>query len=298
MRFDLTDIRLFLTVTEHGSLTKGAQALNLALASVSERISNMEQSLGTTLLERSSRGISPTAAGNALIRHGRIVLGQVEQMRGELRGYAQGLRGRIRLLSNTAALAGFLPPHLLRFLTMHPDLSIDLNERPSHDIALALIAGRADLGIAADIADLRALQTRVVAQDALMVVMSKAHPFAERAVLRFADIIDENFVGHADAALEIHLGEHAARLGRQINYRVQFKNLGDVGRMVEAGIGLAILSEASARALDHAELAIVPLGDPWAIRQLHLCAVDFEALSPHATLLAELLLTSKATARH
>ena len=138
MRFDLFDIQLFAAVVEHGSLTRGAQAMNLSLASVSERITRMEISLGAALLERGSRGVSPTAAGLALMRHARVILGQVEQMRGDLRNYARGLKGRIRLMSNTAALAHVLPQHLLRFLVDHPDLSVDLTERSSSDVAQAL----------------------------------------------------------------------------------------------------------------------------------------------------------------
>src|SRR6201996_429267 len=119
-------MRLFLTVVEQGSLTKGAESMHLALASVSERISGMESSLGAQLLKRNRRGITTTAAGDALIRHARQILNQVEQMRGELRTYATGLKGRIRLLSNTAALAAILPQQLRHFLTRYPDLSIDL----------------------------------------------------------------------------------------------------------------------------------------------------------------------------
>ena len=80
LRFDLTDMRLFLTVVEQGSLTKGAESMNLALASVSERISGTESSLGAQLLERNRRGVTTTAAGDALIRHARLILDQVEQM--------------------------------------------------------------------------------------------------------------------------------------------------------------------------------------------------------------------------
>ena len=105
MRFDLTDLRLFLSVVENGSLTRGARAMHLALASASERIAGMEEALGAPLLERNRRGVLPTAAGEALVRHARSILEQVEQMRGELRTYATGLKGRIRLLSNSAALA-------------------------------------------------------------------------------------------------------------------------------------------------------------------------------------------------
>jgi DNA-binding transcriptional LysR family regulator len=160
MRFDVADLQLFLGVVEQGSFTRGARSMRLALASASERIAGMEEALGARLLERTSRGVRPTAAGEALVRHARIILFQVEQMRGELGGFGQGLKGRVRLLCNTAALMGYLPPRLRQFLVDHPDLSVDVEERPSVEIALAVAEGRADLGVAADIADLAVLETR------------------------------------------------------------------------------------------------------------------------------------------
>jgi DNA-binding transcriptional LysR family regulator len=293
LRFELTDMRLFLTVVEQGSLTKGAESMHLALASVSERISGMESSLGAQLLERNRRGVTTTAAGDALIRHARLILDQVEQMRGELRAYGTGLKGRIRLLSNTAGLAAFLPYRLARFLVTYPDLSIDLSELPSTEIAIAIAEGRADLGVVADIADLAALQTRVIAQDQLVVVGSETHRISDQRSVAFADVVSEPFVGLSDAALEAHLGERAAHLGRQIYYRIQLRRIEHVAMLVESGVGVAILSEASTKDLGHFGLAIVPLRDSWALRQLHLCARDFSALTPHASLLAQQLLTSR-----
>jgi DNA-binding transcriptional LysR family regulator len=290
MRFDLTDLRLFLSVVEHGSLTQGARAMHLALASVSERIAGMEAALGAPLLERNRRGVRATAAGLALVRHARSILGQVEQMRGELRTYATGLKGRIRLLSNSAALASFLPPQLNRFLAAYPDLSIDLEERPSMEIVQALAEGRADLGIVADIADLANLQTHLIAQDQLVVVASESHRVAKLASVAFAEILDEPFVGLSDAALEAHLAERASRLGRQIHYRIQMRSIEHVAMMIETCIGIAVVSEASTDTLRRPGLVIVPLSEPWAARRLHLCARDFSALTPHADLLAQQLL--------
>jgi DNA-binding transcriptional LysR family regulator len=294
MRFDLTDMRLFLTVVERGSLTQGAQAMHLALASVSERIAGMEAALGAPLLERNHRGVQATPAGAVLVRHARAILDQVEQMRGELRPYATGLKGRIRLLSNTAALAAFLPPHLSRFLARYPDLSIDVDERPGAEIVPALADGRADLGIVADIADLGSLQTHLLAQDQLVVVANGSHRIGGAASVAFAEILDEPFVGLSDAALESHLAERASRLGRQLHYRIQMRSLDNVGMLVEAGIGIAILSVASAETLRRPELVILPLSEPWAARRLHLCARDFSALTPHAHLLAQQLMESAA----
>jgi DNA-binding transcriptional LysR family regulator len=64
MCFDTTDMRLFLTVVERGSLTQGAQAMHLALASVSERIAGMEAALGAPLLERNRRGVQVRSNAN------------------------------------------------------------------------------------------------------------------------------------------------------------------------------------------------------------------------------------------
>lgn len=294
MRFDLTDLRLFLAVVEHGSLTRGARVMHLALASVSERIAGMETALGAPLLERNRRGVRATAAGVALVRHARLILGQVEQMRGELRTYATGLKGRIRLLSNTAALAAFLPQQLNRFLASYPDLSIDLEERPSPEIVKALAEGRADLGIVADIADLAALQTHLIAQDQLVVVANRSHPVVTGMPVSFAEILDEAFIGLSDAALETHLADRASRLGRQLNYRIQMRSIENVAMLVEAGNGIAILSEASIDMLRRPGLVISPLSESWTARRLHLCARNFAALTPHASLLAQQLMESAA----
>ncbi|WP_250494029.1 LysR substrate-binding domain-containing protein [Caballeronia sp. GAWG1-1] len=290
MRFDLTDMRLFLTVIERGTITAGAQAMHLALASASERIAGMESALGASLFERNRRGVQTTAAGDAFARHARMILAQVEQMRGELRTYATGLKGRIRLLSNTAALAAFLPPRLARFLAAYPDLSIDLDERPSADIVQAIAEGRADLGIVADFTDLGNLQTHLVAEDQLVVMMNRAHRMANEHAVAFAEIVGDAYVGLADAALEMHLAERASRLGRQLEYRIHMRSIDNVAMLVEAGIGLAILSQASAELVRRPGLAVVPLSEPWATRRLHLCARAFDALTPHASLLAQQLM--------
>lgn len=293
MRFDLTDLRLFLSVVECGSLTQGARAMHLALASASERISGMEEVFGAPLLERHRRGVRVTAAGETLVRHGRAILDQVEQMRGELRSYATGLKGRIRLLSNTAAMATILPPRLCRFLAAHRDLSIDLEERPSVEIVQALVSRRTDLGVLSDVTDLGVLQAHVIATDQLVVVASHGHRLARESSVAFADILAEPIVGMADTALATHLAERAARLGRQLDYRIQLRNTEQVAMHVDAGIGISILSDAVARTLRR-DLAIVPLSEAWATRRIYLCARDFAALTPHAQLLAQQLLEAPA----
>jgi DNA-binding transcriptional LysR family regulator len=286
LRFDLTDLRLFLLTVETGSITKGAQAAHLALASASERISGMEAVLGVALLERDRRGVRPTAAGATLVQHARLILDQVEQMRGDLRHFSLGLKGRIRVLANTAALAAFLPDILSRFLAAHPDLDIDLEERPSHEIVLAVADGLADFGIVADVVDLGVLHTYPVMQDQLALVVSASHRLARRDSVAFADLLGEPFVGLSDAALEQHLAAHASRLGRRLHYRIRLRSIDAIVRLVAADVGLAILSHAVVAGFRVPSVAVVPLADGWANRKLTLCVRDLERLTPHARLLA------------
>ncbi len=150
MRFDLTDLRLLLHVAEAENITRGAEKAGMALASASERIRGMELAGGVSLFERRPRGVRLTPAGEAVSHHARVVLNQLNQMRGELTEYARGLRGHVRVLANTASLAEFLPDTLAAFLASHPEIDADLEERPSRDIIDAVAGGFADLGIVAD----------------------------------------------------------------------------------------------------------------------------------------------------
>src|SRR5258707_930627 len=154
IRFDLTDLRLFLYVAEAASITHGATRANMAPASASERIRAMEDALGAPLLERTRRGVRLTPVGSALVHHARIVTQQLEKMRGELGDYAKGLRGHVRLLSNTVAIAELLPATLASFLSAHPNIDVELEDRPSREIVRMIAEGHADIGIVTDAVDL------------------------------------------------------------------------------------------------------------------------------------------------
>ena len=281
MRFDLVDLQLILNVDEAASITHGAARSGLALASASERIRDMEQTLGTPLFERRRRGVTPTPAGLALAHHARLVTQQLDQMRGELTEFAKGLRGRVRLLSNTAATLEFLPPLLASFLARHPEIDIDVEERPSPEIVRAVAGGRADLGIVADTVDAAAeLETAPFAEDRLVLVTPRRHALAKRKRIAFRDVLDQDFVGLAgDSALRLYIEGRAARAGHRLKTRVRLPGFDSICRVVESGIGIAIVSKVAAeRCRRSMAIEIVPLADAWALRRLRICARSFRAL--------------------
>lgn len=289
MRFDLADLRLFLHVADAGSLTHGAQRAGLALASASERVKAMEESLGVPLLRRDRRGTHLTAAGLALLDHARLMLAQFERMKGDLGAHARGLKGRIRVLSNTAAISEHLPRSLAAFLAAHPALDIELEERESPDIVEAIAGGQADIGIVADPAEAPGLEIHPFREDRLVLVVPARHPLAGRRQVWFADALAHELVGLSHgSALQAHLARHAARLGKRMRLRVRLTGFDAQCRLVEHGAGLAIVPEtAAARSRRSMAIKTVRLRDEWAVRQLRICVRRPAALPVHARRLLE-----------
>jgi DNA-binding transcriptional LysR family regulator len=285
MRFDLVDLRLVLDVAEAASITHGAARSGLALASASERIRDMEQSLGAPLFERQRRGVSPTPAGVALLHHARRVVQQLELMRGELSGFAKGLRGQVRVLSNTSATLEFLPPVLGPFLAAHPHVDVAIEERSSPDIVRGIARGQAEIGIVADVVDAAAeLETFPFAEDRLVLVTPPRHPLARKRRIAFADALPFDFVGlPTGSALQRHVEGHAARSGQALKLRVRLPGFDAICRVVASGIGVAVVSRPAAqRCRRSTAIGVVPLADPWALRHLRICIKSTRTLPAHA----------------
>ncbi|WP_175688322.1 LysR family transcriptional regulator [Burkholderia anthina] len=280
MRFDLTDLRLFLNICEAGTITSGAERTHITLQAASERIRGMEDELGVPLLHRTKSGAQPTDAGLALEHHARTVLQQIDHMRGELQQYGQGLRGHIRLLCNTASLSEYLPDALAAYLPHHPKLSISVEERSSQEIVHAIRNKTAEVGIVADSVGLGGLEQKPFREDWLIVVVPAAHPLATRDRVAFDEIADADFVGLTDgSALQVHLADQARALGKRIRYRVQLKSFDAICRVIESGVGIGIVSRhAAERAMQTMDVRLVELSDAWSHRKLTLCARSFDAL--------------------
>ena len=297
MRFDLVDLRLFLHVAESASITHGAERAHLALPSASARIRGMEETLGVDLLKRGRRGVDLTPAGQCLLDHARIVIQQVEAMRGDLGAFARGLSGSVRVLSNTAAFSEHLPRALASFLKANPTITVDLEERESPGIAEAIAAGAADIGIASETAIPDSVRAHAFREDRLVLVVPKNDALAMRRRARFHEVIDRAFVGLSrQSALQRHIAGHAARLGRSLNLRVGVASFDEICRMVEAGVGIAIVPEAAVKRCRRTMgIVVLGLAEPWARRRLMICVRATGRLPvPAARLLQHLLQGSNA----
>jgi DNA-binding transcriptional LysR family regulator len=289
MRFDLTDLSLFRHVIEAGSITHGAERAHLALAAASTRIRNMELALGAPLLVRARQGVTPTQAGRTLLQHARAMLAQAERLREDLGAYAGGLAGQVRVLSNTNALTEFLPEALSSFLTSHPHVSVDLEERLSDEIVGLIAEGVGDIGVVAGTVDAGQLTTYPFRRDRFVLVVARDHPLARRTRIGFAEVLDHDFVGLDRAsAIQRFLGGKASGAGRTLRLRVQLRSFDAVCRLVECNVGVGVVPATTARrAVKTMAIKAVELTDPWALRDLTICIRDLAALPPYARQLVE-----------
>ncbi|ABD86349.1 LysR substrate-binding domain-containing protein [Rhodopseudomonas palustris] len=289
MQFDLVDLRLFAAIAEARSITHGAARCHLALASASARIKALEQRLGVALLLRGRRGVTLTAAGDSLLDHARIVLHATETLRGDLSAYARGVKASVRLIANTAALSEHLPKALAAFLSAHPNISIDVEERESAEIAAAIAAGAADIGLAIDQALPDNIERFAFCDDRLVLVAAKGDAVAGRRAVDFAAVLDRDVIGLAQgSALQDHLARQAARLGARLRFRARLKDFDAICQMVAAGVGVAVVPEAAAaRCARSMPLAVLRIRDPWASRKLVICVRSLKALPKPAQQLAE-----------
>jgi DNA-binding transcriptional LysR family regulator len=291
MQFDLTDLRLFVSTADEGNMTRAAQRQHLSLAAASARIKSLEAQSGLSLFYREARGVRLTPPGEAFLYHARSVLRQADQLRSDLQEYGGGLRGHLRVFANTTAVTDFLPEILPGFLSAHPRINIDLQEKPNAEIAHGVLDGRADIGIVAGKVDTLGLQAIHFSTDRLVLATAKNHRFARRKKIAFAETLDEDAVGmQHGSTLQTFLAQIVDNLGKPLKLRIQLSSFDAMCRMIGAGVGVGIVPESAARRNQAGTgIALVALTDPWSVRERFILVRKRDALPHYAESLIETL---------
>jgi DNA-binding transcriptional LysR family regulator len=288
-RIDFVSLLVFSLVARTGSISKGAELAHLAVGAASKRISDLELALGTVLLERHSRGVTMTVAGEALYRHAQRILSDIDQLTAELSDFASGIVGVVRLWANTSAVTQFLPRELAEFTRANPGIRIELEEKNSSEIVLAVLDGRADIGIFADRTPSLGLQQMDYREDNLSLVVPDGHPLAGSQALYFHETLDYDFVSLPEGtSLAERMRAETEALGRSLKLRIRVRSFDAICQMVAVGMGIAVLPSDSVHALEQSlNLRQVPLRDPWAQRRLLIGLRDLAAVPRHVRTLIE-----------
>jgi DNA-binding transcriptional LysR family regulator len=288
--FDPISLRLFIAVCEERNIANAAKREAIVPSAVSKRISQMEDEAGVQLLERGRRGVTVTAAGEALCRYARESLQLLDRMQAELGAFADGVQGHVRVFASKSAVAQVLPEDISLFAKRYRDVRVSLEEREIWEVVRGVEEGRADIGVCWNAVDLRGLRTFPYHRDHLAVVVHPDHPLAKRKSVSFEDTIDFEHVDIvARSIMQTMQRSVAAAAGKQMRYRIQVSTVDAAYRIVAAQLAVAIVPQEEASTIQQTlGLKVIPLSNDWAKRQF-VVAVRDKGLSKPAQLLLESL---------
>ena len=144
---DVRQLRYFVSIVDFGSLGKAAEKLFVAQPSLSQQMARLEDELGVPLLLRSNHGVTPTAEGDALYRHARLVLKQMEQLKQEVMKGVGVESGTVALGLPTTMASVLAVPLFERIQDRYPGIRLQFFETMSGYLNELLANGRLDLGI-------------------------------------------------------------------------------------------------------------------------------------------------------
>ncbi|MDB5738193.1 MAG: LysR family transcriptional regulator [Sphingomonas bacterium] len=293
-RLDLTTLQIFVAIAQEKTLTRAAERESIAVSAASRRLVELERFLEVELFVRHAKGMELTEVGRSLLAHSQRMLLNAATMNAELREYQQGIRGYVTLLANLSAIVAFLPDDLEPFFLAHPELRIELEERPTDRVVQGVLEGVADIGICSSDADLKGLRSEIYRRDRLVVTMRADHPLADAAELSFAETLDYEQIGlHAQSSIYTRSQIAAREAARPFRRRIHVPGFDAVCRTVRANLGIALIPEPVFEILGRSMgLRAVRLSDAWAARDIVLLTRPGDALSAGATLLRDHLLAA------
>ena len=286
--YDIVTIQLFVAVAKTGSIAGAARQQHIAASAVSHRIHELELATGTKLLNRLPRGVELTAAGRVFMERGTRILDELRDLDKDLKQFAEGARGMVRVAAVTTAITSRLSDILKSFLERNPDISVDLIELYSNEALEALRNGECDIALVTDMRDLTGLDSCHFSTDPVWVIGPGGHPLFEKrhkdGGISFADAMQYEVISlHQGGALDDLVLAAAQKLGSPIKRALRVSRNDSLRRLVEAGLGIGFLRESNVKPfLTTFAIEGAPLSDDWAKRTLKVVWLRGASLEPAA----------------
>lgn len=294
--FDVVTLRVFLAVARHGSIGAAARSEHIAASAASRRISDLEQDLGTVLIKRTPAGASLTAAGRVFSKHCETLLSSYAEVRTDLKRFAEGNAGELRIAAIPRAIDGTLPSFIAGFKRRNPSIHITLQEVYSRQAIRALREDMADLAMVYDSVNMRGFEVVPYKQDPVWIVGHKDHPlftrFPTNSAVYYRDTFEYEHIAYHDGGVLDDLVAEARRKEKNSpRCALKMLRVNSLMRCVEAGLGLGVVGERDIEAhRKNPHISALPLADHWAHRNLVCVYSKGQAASPVVKRFLEYLL--------
>jgi DNA-binding transcriptional LysR family regulator len=247
---DIKPLRYFVTLAETRHFGRAAARLNLSQPPLSRQIAALEASLGVRLVERNSRSVALTAAGERFFTDAKAILAAVRQAQDNARAVAHGQAGELAVGFTMCAAYSVAPGYARSFASTYPAVNLHLREIVSGDLAGQVLAGRIDAAIMFPRTGNAGLVSRTILREPLCVALPRSHPCARRHNLDIAQFSRDAFVlASADVAPSLHatIVEHCRRGGFEPDVRFEVQLQQTVLSLVDEAAGIALVPASMSR---------------------------------------------------
>lgn len=297
---DFVTLRVFKAAVEEKSFANAAEREHIAASAISRRISEFENRIGITLLERHDRGVKPTAAGKVLMRHVESLFDIVQGTMSDLQSMTQGQTGEVRILANLATISSTLPETLGNIQKEHSGISLKLEQCNSEASLQRIRHGGADIAIVSGCDNFQGLTAFEYATEPLVLAVPPDHILCEkRDGLTIKDLKNVNYIG-LRSNLQLHdlIVRKAIGYGFELQTTIIVDGFDSVGKYVAAGLGVAVMPECHAIEATQARgTVMIRLLDDWAIRKTHICAKSVSSLAPSVRIVLNAMLDEKSLSK-
>lgn len=237
----------FGAVYEQRNLSRAARHLHVSQPALSHAIQSLEAQYGVPLFLRTNRGVTPTAAGDALYRYAQTICGAVEESRTAVIAASEGTAGELVIGASLTIADYILPAPLAAFSRANARIRVRIDARNTADISRLLVEEQIRLAfVEAPLYDMRLVQTPFL-EDRLGAVAPRTHWLARAGSARIRDMLHEPLLvrergSGTRAVLEAALRARDMRL-EDFRVRVESSSPSSIVSLVAQGMGVAILSE-------------------------------------------------------
>lgn len=239
---DLGQLETFLVVAREKSFSRAAERLYRTQPAISLAIKRLEEELGETLLDRTTKGGTLTDAGSTLLPLAQRMLDlrhQITDTFGSLKGLQQG---RLNIGANDSVSEFLLPSILLAYQKAHPAIRLQAYRQSSERIPTEVLERRLDVGFVSYDPLHPELVSEIILRDHMVLVVPPEHRLARRREIGIEDLGRETFVAHiALTPTRAAILDLFDRCGTPLRITMELGSLATIQHFVTLGAGVAIL---------------------------------------------------------
>lgn len=291
MNLTIRQLRAFVLVVQKGSFTGAGNAMHLTQSAVSLLVRDLEEALGSRLIDRTTRSITVTAVGQEFFASAQRILADLEHAVGNVDKLVSKQRGRVVVAAPLVLSSTLLPPILATFRSLHPGVDVLLVDSLTDQVLPNVRSGAADLGIGTFRKTEEDLVSALLFREPLVAVFPKRHAFGRAARLTWQDLQGSPILTLRRGSVFRELtqaGLVAAGLPLEPAFEATYS--GTLIGLVKAGLGVAIVPAHAAAQMDKTSVGWKRLEKPAIEREVLMVHRAGISLSPAAQAFAEHLL--------